>query len=347
MMHGLSLRHLNPFARCTSSADHRPPQPEWQTTRQKAARQILRQAPQLPVQSKLASQFSMEGAQAPGRNSQVLKDSLCLRPELNANGEPVPVGPQLLALSSPENHLARLAELVHLLKDRDVHHLLVLGKISTAALKPDDYVRSASSSYDVNGQQLVLTTSMPHWQDGLQTRTLSLRVDSEGQRGAAGLEANGPEGPSRHLLTLVEVEPTEAGLLSPDDLKQICDWSQKTISRGEPLAIVAREFPEDEGRRNSGAANPLLIMTGQLALTMSLRRELDAGSAPGQRRTPDQQEQPLARAAAELHRRLPSYLGNEKHLSAVLAACESPSGSVQSLRPRVQFKDHAVTTSQT
>jgi hypothetical protein len=348
MMRALCLGPLNPLSCCVSAEDAPAPQQSWETAHQVFLRRMLRDAQQGTVRSWQSAQFSTgEGDSVsdiamPGAHSSVLKGVLSLAPDFTHHGLEVPRGPQLLALASPEQEGQPLAELVNLLMKRGVGHLLVLGRVSNDAMRVDRGNQPLSHLTAFNNIPILLRTSAAQPMDQCLASELTL---------ITGL-SNEPPTPNAilprqsHVLQMLRVPLEEPALLNPDELRTTVTWARDRMKDGAPLAIIAQDTPP-RGQARDDRTQPLLAMTGQLALVFSLLRQ--QGPSTGDTGNwAERQQRLLTEGATELHGLNPGYLGTERHLSAVLAAHTDLSDiTLSHLRlPRTPMSASSATTSE-
>ncbi|WP_184294531.1 hypothetical protein [Roseateles terrae] len=221
----------------------------------------------------------------------------------------------------PSDDYVPMVEFMLILRGLNARHVVALGNVARPWAK--DGEATPSTYVLVDGDSAVRYRSSDVTQRGAGWRR---QIEFEWEPPANDPPSNAPPATKvcdRHKIEQLQVECGTPGTLGPAQLRCAADWILWNSQPGERVVLLGRD---DVGVKSSPDADPLLAMSGQLALTLALRQGLMATAGP----TPDtadafyrhQQRQWLLDAASDLHQRDPALLGGPVHLAAALAASE-------------------------
>lgn len=235
----------------------------------------------------------------PGPGVQAL---LSLAPCKEVDDGHSPVGPQLMLLTCPATDGAGLQDLMHLLCERQVHHLLTLGEVPVMWMSTLQPLQPFHFRRTFNGATVALVQADPKDQGGgLSTSTLRLYE----QQPDVFADSQAPS-TVHHELACMHVAAEQPGLLDPAALLMLARWLHTAVPAGAPVAVIA-DGPSLHG------------LTGQLAMTQALLLRQPAVTAQdkhGKR----QRNELLTDIAAQLTGMDQRYVAGKDHLSAVIEA---------------------------
>ncbi len=337
-MRTLQLQSLAPFSLSDPKADHAAfadptaAPPAWLITHQDTATNVLGRVRQgtVPAHAPVVAPLG------PARHQDahaLVKQRLALLPpwagRSGAGAMPVAPGvagaarlrqgaspgvPELVIMCPPTEDYKPLVEFMLLLQGLNARHVVVLGDLARRWAK--DRNDTPSMYTMVHGDSSVGCISSGPTRSGAGWRrdvTLEWEHPS----------VDDPETSvcNQHKFQQMQVECGTPGVLGPTQLRCAADWILWNHQPGDRVVLLGRD---DRGVSATPGADPLLAMSGQLALTLALRQGLAATAGPSPE-TADafhrhQQRQWLQDAASDLHQRDPALLGDAVHLAAALAA---------------------------
>jgi hypothetical protein len=241
------------------------------------------------------------------------------RPEGVAAGESSAprTGPALLVMVTPPDSYQPLVEFLLMLKGLNARHVVVLGDMSEWWAQDRGNPARQYSLGDCHGSRVYADFSSPvnHGASWLRDVRLAWERPS----------AEAPDTPLReeHGYRQLQLACGTSGTLGPSQLRCAADWIRVNTQPGDRVVLLGRD---DLALPRRHDADPLLAMSGQVALTLALNQHLRASpgaiSDTGDPRFQHRQQHRLTEAASELHQRHPALLGGPVHLAAALAASE-------------------------
>ncbi|SEK78392.1 hypothetical protein SAMN05216359_10366 [Roseateles sp. YR242] len=302
MFRGLSAQSFNPFHCCVrNDRGDTERMPRWMESHKGLGKRWVDDARQCKNPPTWCETYFEKGGCAVADARSVLRDLMTP----NHDSQEKYRDPALLALRSPQSGGPELAQFVDHLMLHDVRYLLVLGDASARALRLNTTAQDQCHVTENQNFATVLTQSpaLPATPEGWAA-TLEI------QHHAAAGEL--PE-PAPQQIRVLHVQPKQAGLLDPDELRTLTQWITAAGPRS-PVAITGEsgDTPESLG---------LPAMFGQIAATMAILRRHQYRN-PYIERGGTLADAPMRELFRELHQRDPGYICSWRHLAAVAAVAD-------------------------
>lgn len=314
---------LDPTADQTALSDPSAAPPAWLTQHQDTAAAALTQARQGVIPAH-APVLAPPGPSIPADQHPLLKQRMTLatplaRPERVTAGDTAAprTGPALLVMVPPTDSYKPLVEFMLILKGLNARHVVVLGDMSEWwAQDRGDPARQYSLG-DRYGSRVHADASSPVNHGASWLRKVHMAWERPAQGSTDTILRD------EHTYRQLQLACGTSGTLGPAQLRCAADWIRTNTKAGESVVLLGRD---DLALPRRHDADPLLAMSGQVALTLALNQHLRASAGAiddaGDPRFQHQQQQRLREAASELHQRHPALLGGPVHLAAALSASD-------------------------